>query len=287
MPANRSRTTHWRRCLEQISERDGSIEVAVSTTNDRERGLCNLIWRVRVLKLAANEILVEQPSALGRLVPIQPGAELVGIIAVGQNRWMFLTTNLGFIQHGVGPHRTITAMRLLIPDEVERCQRRSHYRVTTASLDLPDVDVWPLLDPKSVVVAERSSELQAQGGKDAAVLKTVDFRDVLPDVGPKFPAKLINLGGGGVGLQVGQEDGQILNRHRVFWLRIRLPELDGSICATAKIAHTHMDSGQQLYAGFCFDFSFNPGHEQFVIEQICRYIGLQQQLQQPPQRRSA
>ena len=52
-----------------------------------------------------------------------------------------------------------------------------------------------------------------------------------------------------------------------------------AICATGKVIHTHMDSSQHLYAGLAFDFTFNPGHQQFVVEQICRYIALQQRQQ--------
>ena len=44
------------------------------------------------------------------------------------------------------------------------------------------------------------------------------------------------------------------------------------IAITARLAHTHIDSGQNLYAGMAFEFHFNPAHKQFVVEQICRYV---------------
>jgi hypothetical protein len=60
-------------------------------------------------------------------------------------------------------------------------------------------------------------------------------------------------------------------------MHIHLPSAPSSlICATGKLVHTHMESTHDLYAGMAFDFTFNPAHERFVIDQICRYIALQQ-----------
>ena len=288
MPANRSRTVQWRRCLEQIYERHGAIELAVARDYVEGEGGRHLIWRVRLLELSDNEIVVEQPMALGHTIPVQPGSELVVIIAIGQNRWMFPTTNVGNVEHQCGRHKRIKAMRLVLPNQVERCQRRTYYRVETVAVNLPEVDVWPLLDPKSVLLAERANELQIEreAGHASADLQTIRFEDVMPEVGPRFSAVLMNLGGGGVGLRCGPRESQDLGRHKVYWLRIALPpELSVPICATGKLVHTHMDSAQHTYAGMAFDFTFNAGHQRVVVDQICRYIAIQQRMQM--QRKSA
>jgi hypothetical protein len=274
VPANRSRTLRWRTCLDQICQRSGAIEIAIArsggTGDDR-----HLVWRVRLLEVGDDAILVEQPAALGQAMPIATGAEIVGIISVGQNRWMFASRNLGTEQVKPAGGRTITCLRLAVPEEVERCQRRSHYRVRTAALNLPDVDVWPLLDPRSVTVAERASELGVGG--DGATGNASE--DLLPEVGPRFPAVLLNLGGGGVGLGLRPEDCQALLRHKHFWIRISLPE-GAPICASAKVAHTHLEAAQSVYVGMAFDFSFNPSHQAFVVEQICKYLNSQQDYSQ-------
>ncbi len=57
------------------------------------------------------------------------------------------------------------------------------------------------------------------------------------------------------------------------------PELTTPICATAKIVHTAVDSTQNTYAGMAFDFSFNPIHQRFVVEQIRSFIEIQQRAQ--------
>jgi hypothetical protein len=284
VPAHRSRTSGWRRCLKQVHERHGALEIAVVRGQEHDDGVgSHLIWRVRMAALNDDEILVEQPMTLGQVIHLEPGVELVAMLAVGQNRWMFATKNLGLTQHRGRDHRTITALRLAMPKSVERCQRRNYYRMETAALNLPEVEVWPLLDPKSVIVAERANELQFEGDRGGApdhggAGPVADAEGTMPEVGPKFTATLLNIGGGGVGLRVRPHDAQALARHKLFWLRFSLPpELTTPICATGKLAHTTVDSTQHTYAGLAFDFSFNPGHQRLVVEQICRYITTMQQ----------
>ena len=276
VPAHRSRTSGWRRCLKQVHERRGSLEIAIVRGRESDEGH-HLIWRVRLVALSDDEILVEQPTTLGQVIHLEPGIDLVAILALGQNRWMFTTRMLGLTQHGGRDHRTTTAMRLVMPQSVERCSRRNYYRMETTALNLPEVEVWPLLDPKSVIVAERANELQFEADQDpasgGAAAADADPEVTIPEVGPKFTATLLNLGGGGLGLRVRPQDAPALGRHKVFWLRFSLPpELTTPICATGKLAHTNVDSTQHTYAGLAFDFSFNPGHQRLVVAQICRYI---------------
>lgn len=284
MPANRSRTSGWRRCLRQIYERNGSLEIAIARDYEDGDSGQHLIWRVRLLEMSEGEVVVEQPMTLGQYIRIGQGVELVAIIAIGQNRWMFSTTNLGFVEHQLNDRKTVRAMRLVLPARVERCQRRNYYRVETAALRLPKVELWPLLDPKSVVVAERANELQIQSETIPAERlvpgEKAGFEEVMPEVGPCFNASLVNIGGGGVGLNVDGDNANNLSRHKLFWIRIALPpELEHPICVTGKVVHTHMESNQSVYAGISFDFSFNPDHQRFVADQICRYIAVQQRNQ--------
>lgn len=284
VPANRSRTNEWRRCLQQLHERNGSMEIALIRDGDDDSR--HLLWRVRVLGLASNEIIVEQPTAMGRAIELHDNVELAAIFAIGQNRWMFRTTKLGSLEFTLNDSRSVSALRLAVPDNVERCQRRHFYRIETTALNLPQVEMWPLLDPKSVVLAERACEIELNGLKydsdepdgDEAPLSMSDT--VLPEVGPKFMAELANIGGGGVGIRVAAHHAPTLGRHKLFWLRFTLPpEMTTPVCATGKLTHSHMDSTQHTYGGLAFDFSFNPGHQEFVVEQICRYIAAQQREQ--------
>jgi len=112
----------------------------------------DLLWRVRVIRVSDDEIVVEQPSAAGHTISLAQGLELIVVMAVGQNRWMFRTTITGTL--AVGTDSRFGALRLVMPTEVERCQRRNFYRTSTAELTLPGVECWPILSPPSVVAAE-------------------------------------------------------------------------------------------------------------------------------------
>ena len=285
MPASRSRTHDWRRLLEQIHERGGAIEFAIAHPDRGETDPSlhvngpDLVWRVRVLDLTSEEIAVERPVTLGRDVRIDEGTELVGAIAIGQNRWTFRTTNLGDVSGGNLGHPL--GLRLAMPTEVSRSQRR-RIRVDTKAVTLPNVEIWPLLDPKSVIPAERATELAFEAWKSGEKVTGADlFSDaVMPVIGPKFTAELANLGGGGVGLVVNHDNAAAVGRHRIFWLRLSLePEIPIPVCASGKVVHTHIDSMQKTYVGIAFDFSFNLPHQATVANQILGYIEKQQELQ--------
>jgi len=292
VPANRSRTLEWRRCLRQVHERGGTLEIAVASPGhggapshpDDLRHRPHLIWRVRLLGISEQQIIVEQPCALGHLIPINAGTELIVVLSIGQNRWMFASHNEGSTSILTPDRRMTPGLRLTLPAEVQRCQRRNHYRVDTATLNLPHADLWPLLDPGSVLIAERACEIQHEidSGRvnEAPGGGAFDHDSVMPEVGPKFGGLLLNLGGGGVGIRIPASETQSLLRHKIFWLRIALAsDLKTPICASAKVVHTHIESNHDLYAGLAFDFSFNPSHQKFVVDQICRYIALQQRAQ--------
>lgn len=279
MPASRSRTERWRDCLRQVYERDGAIEISIpSSRSPGEPGGADLVWRVRITGLSDSEISVEQPTAAGRAIDLQPGVRLVAVLAIGQNRWMFHTRILGVV-----PGRHGRTLRLAMPQQVERCQRRNFYRISTAELNLPAVECWPLLDPMSVVAAEvanRALIMDLLESRSPTGPSPAEEPPILPEVGPRITARLMNIGGGGAGLIVSQQDAAAADRARLYWLRVNLmPEIPAPIGMTARLVHTHIDSAQNLYAGMAFEWSFNPGHREFVIEQICRYVGLLQRRQ--------
>ncbi|MDP7070213.1 MAG: hypothetical protein QF561_02575 [Phycisphaerales bacterium] len=279
MPAQRSRTAGWRHCLNQIRDRRGSIELAVRPSMDTPgtapRG--DLLFRARVLGLEDGVIRVETPVSLGQPVEFVEGLELVAIIAVGQNRWMFHTEYLGPDQKR--SLEGVPGMRLSAPKHVERCQRRRDYRIDTADLHLPDVRLWPLLEPASVIPAERLTAVDFERELDGMcgdVAPSLD-EDLMPTIGPEYAGRIVNLGGGGLGLAVGVEDAGVIGRYANWWIQFELlPSVVTPVRVTARVAHRHLRSDRSLYCGLCFDFSQNPSHRQVVARQIMRAIaGLQ------------
>ena len=277
MPAHRSRTTGWRKCLKQLLDHQGSLQIALAPNCPAGR---DFIWTATLLELSETEILVEMPTAAGEPLPLDAGIQLLGIMAIGQNRWMFRTTCLGRTSYRF-KGRDCVAMRLQMPETVERCQRRRDYRISTDELTLPEVQVWPLLDPRSVVLPERLCQLKIERflqGDDQP--QAIDGTDGMPDVGPPVTASLVNIGGGGVGLQVNGTDSSGVGPHRLHWLRFQLPHSDAPpLFVTSRLMHWHLEAGGSTYLGMMFDFSFNPSHRNFVIQQITRSVAMQQREQ--------
>jgi hypothetical protein len=282
MPASRSRTTEWRRSLEQLRDRGGAIEIAVAHDDvslaDGASNITDLVWRVRVLDVGANEFSVDLPFALGRPVELPAGTTLIGAIAIGQNRWMFKTTVQGdWTPTGPFPknHRGI---RLVLPDQVERCLRRVT-RVSVAEIRLPKIELWPLLDGKSVLIAQKASQVAFEAYL-AGEPPHAPSDELLPTVGPGFKATLVNLGGGGLGVLVEPGDSAAFARHRLFWVRFSLGEITPvPIAAAARVVHTHIDSAHRVYAGISFSFDFNPSYQRVVSEQIVEAIAMLTQQQ--------
>jgi hypothetical protein len=198
----------------------------------------------------------------------------VGVMTVGQNRWMFHSRVLGPAD-GPTPFGRQLGVRIVMPESVERCARRDFLRISTAELHLPTVDCWPLLDPTTVTapeLANRARILDLERGDGAS---GSDHRDsiLLPEVGPPFAARLMNLGGGGVGLLVGKDEASAADKSRLVWMRINLmPHIRAPLAITARIVHTHLDSSQNLYLGAAFEFAFHAGHREFVVDQVTRYV---------------
>ncbi len=280
MPANRSRTERWKECLHQIFERNGGLEISVDQQgasalggHESSGGHADVVWRVRLLRLNDREMMVERPAAMGHSFSLPVGTSLIAAMSVGQNRWMFRTTITGEVARSMtGPGGLVLAM----PEHVERCSRRSAFRISTAEMRLPLVTCWPLLDPASVVAAEvanRAAILEAQRGTSPSLQLSDDSALVLPEVGPSFPAKLMNVGGGGVGLLIERADQSAAERSRLLWLRVDLrPRIALPIAMTARVVHVHNNSEGQLYYGAAFDFAFHEAHREFVVSQMTRYV---------------
>lgn len=272
MPARRSRTEHWRRTLEQLHERSGALEISVASQGNTAS---SIIWRVRILDLAEDHILVEAPVVLRKTLEITNGVGLDGIIALGPNRWLFRTRKLATITHRSGGGE-FAALKLAMPDNVERCQRRAFYRVSTQTLNLPPVDTYPLLSAESVIPAEAANRAQILAALENPAPAPQDDAAgpiLLPEVGPKSFARLVNVGGGGVGLVIAPEDARGVESSQRLWMRIHLqPQIPIPLCVSGRVRHMHLDSMQRRYLGVAFDFGAHKDHERFVQEQIARCI---------------
>jgi hypothetical protein len=282
VPASRSRTEHWWDCLRKIQERGGAIEISVNraapgTPPSAGATGSDIVWRVKLLRLDDDQIVVEPPAAFGKFIDLREGVSLIGAITVGQNRWMFHTRTIGYRDERGSTGAPVRCLVLSTPDGVERCSRRTFYRISTADLRLPEVPCWPLLDPATVIPADTANRVHIETLRAGGQVEGGDRRDtaslLLPDVGPMFIGHLVNVSGGGLGLRIDRNEGSAIERRPHFWLRVDLtPHIPAPIGVTARLAHTHIDSSQNIYAGMAFEFAFNPGHRKFVMDLFTSYV---------------
>ncbi len=285
MPATRRRGERWQETLAQISERGGSVEIAV----DRRVGdgfrnepgqevrvpPPDLLWRVRVREANDTRIVVESPSTLGRSIAIEPGTRLIVVMSVGQNRWIFLSEVTG----ATGSNSRDATLTLAVPTRVERATRRARQRVSVARINPPGVHCWPLRDPAGVLPAlahnrEQITDLLGQAPGTTPRGGDLDaLGELAPDVGPGFKATLANIGGGGVGITISNEDSALVESTRLYWTRLDLrPVIPAPLALVTRLAHTHLDSMQNIHAGLAFEFGLDPRHRPFIADQIERFM---------------
>lgn len=290
MPATRSRTENWKQSLREIHDRRGALEITLPHRIEHtpsgpvasDQPGANLIWRVRIVGMTDDEIIVEEPMALGRSMPITRGAKLVGIIAIGQNRWMFETECLGTVESASNGYMPVRALRLRMPTGVERCQRRNFYRISTVGLSLPKVDCRKLLDLSSAAIAEAANRVAIHDLEEATIsgLRLAPADPVLPEAGPPVGAVMVNVGGGGVGLMFEPDCSGTLEAEKPMFFQVDLrPHIPAPLCVTGRIKHTHIDSAQRVYAGIAFEFGHDPQHQKFIVDQLCRYVSMVQKEQ--------
>ncbi len=299
VPATRQRSENWRRSLQQIYDKRGAIEISLSRAAIMRQAAGSgpqapdLIWRVRLLDVGEQNLVVEAPAAMGAAIPFGPGAQIVAAIVIGQNRWMFETRVHEVRSDPAGPAGAPPSLILEAPVSVERCHRRQSNRISTYELHLPHCTVWPLLDLDSAVVAERANELMVEeamaGGRlMIAPGNPAEQHMMLPEVGPPFEAMIANLGGGGMGLVIDPKNARGVERHRLFWLRFSLPPtIPAPLSVTARMVHSHIDSAQRTYAGLAFEFGHNRRHRDFLLARIFEYVASLQEAQGVVVRKSA
>lgn len=269
MPARRSRNQRWHEYLASICERRGGIEITPRRPDDQSGsdGVRDLVWRVRLLRVSETEIVCDAPGALGRSVVLDPGTPVTGIMSIGQSRWMFTSHVVGHDTSTPGPTGA-PALRIAMPEAVERCQRRQFDRISTAAVRLPPVACAAVLDAPAAQRAEAANRVlieQVRRHPGSA-------HDLVhPPTAQPFDAELLNIGGGGVGLRV-RGTSSALDTSRLYWLALDLcPVVPLPLTLTARIAHQHLDSQQAIYVGMAFDFGSNAAQKAFVIDEITRF----------------
>jgi len=152
--------------------------------------------------------------------------------------------------------------------------------VPTIARTRPSVEGYQLPAPQSAVAAETACRKTILDRLDRGVIASIAGEDdeaLLPPVGAKATSMLHNRGGGVVGLIFDEEESGILRTNATYWLRVHLNHfVPAPLAVTARLRHDRVDSQNRTHGGFAFDFSCNPSHQGFIIDQLCRYTALVQ-----------
>jgi c-di-GMP-binding flagellar brake protein YcgR len=286
MPASIA-VPEWQLSLQKLALRNGVMElepadakpapqahVVVDETGEAQAAQ-TLSWRVRLLKLDGQSVIIERPTSAHQPVVIKPGDAVTGTMLEGSTRWslsMVVIEQLPFKLNGA---QSIVALRLSWPKQVTNAQRREFFRVDTAGAIIPPLTIWKLADPASCVEFERYNELvHKMRGRSENIPKPH-----FPQIADPFSARLIDLSGGGLCVSVARTLKTTLDEKPMLWLQLTLPEAVEPYYAAARIAHTHIESALVMQLGLSFSFEHNPPHKRFMVDEMCRFANKLQRLQ--------
>jgi len=278
-------TTHanWYEALLALVERDGVIDLtrmAPSPADDTSVDVpLRLVegddevddetarWRVRVLGIEGDHLVVERPMIGGRLVTLDPGERVEALLIDGNRRWAFTSTVVQQMPHPLNDRQTVQALRLAWPQEVRDAQRREHFRVHVAGAVGEPVRLSVLNDLCSSVAYQRYNRAihRPTPGASEPIAPPPP-----PMLGPTFEATLINVSGGGICCRLGAGARPYVNAGTRWWVRLHVPPHEPPIYAVAQAAHLHRADRDHIEVGFAFTFAHDPAHERFVNDALCR-----------------
>jgi hypothetical protein len=166
---------------------------------------------------------------MGAKVNLEPGTRLIGVMAVGQNRWMF-HTEVKSTADSPDPQASRVAWSSRCPIASSGAPDVGSSGSRPSNSNWPNARCWPLIDPASAVAAEVASRTH--------VLELIDIGQDVDEGGDEvldraagrpgsmsasgFRATVQNIGGGGLGLKVPREDRSAVESSKLYWTRLDL-----------------------------------------------------------------
>ena len=272
-----------RRMLEEAASRNDAVELlwpepTGEVNHEAEAEAPPVSSKSRVLKMTDQTVLVERPAGLRLPQLVRRDTPLSMILTRKAERWKFDTWVLGHALFQLNARRRVPALKLGCPTTAERFQRRNFYRASTVGLGVGPVEMWPVLDLDSCLAAEQANRRLHEGeGDSEADPGLIDGPD--PALGMNFRANLVNVSGGGLAALVSTRLADLFDEHTLFWVEMRLPQIDHPLVAVARTVHLQSNRGQPIQVGMAFDFSHDPSHRRFIEERICHFAAWQQRQQ--------
>jgi hypothetical protein len=266
----------WLQTLQHIAQRNGAIEIAtlpgsdchcarvIQHDSDSFSAPTHASWRVRVLSVADDVIVVERPWSVNTTLHFETGQQMTALIIEGSDRWWFATEILEQTRFSLNASKQVIALKLRWPSSVHSAQRRDYFRMDVSSFDLPLITVAPITDTSSCIPAEIAcaAQLRKQSPEPARLLP-------MPLLGEVFRGHLIDISGGGIGITLPKIAQPILQTLPLLWVNIPLPGHLTPLVTVVRPTYWRIECAKNLRAGMAFSFLHNPPYEKFITEQMC------------------
>ena len=263
---------------------------------------CGPLNRVKLLDFNAAGLVVERPERLDVGVYFTRGTRVRVLMPESKRRrfWEFTTTvrdllslpaqtpSLAMSGSALSDSRvlpggelrgetlpavagTTRAMALVPPTQVHRAQRRSFYRVAIGGINLLPVQLTPLSEATSPQIAladdANLSELSQGTNKPLYV-----------EAGATFHARLVNISGGGVGVEVPRQHTHTAQTANRFSCVMTLPRLPRPLTVDCVPVHRHLQSDGSLYLGLEMILA-DAVQRRRVGDLVCRFTAWHQRQQ--------
>ncbi len=273
--------TEWYDIVARLERRNGVVELRID--NDRlnaeqAKHRYDGAFRTRVLAIRDGQWIVERPVMVEGSSSLARGVPVIAVIGANARRWAFDAAIGNVETFQLNAELRVPALRLSPPKRVRPFQRRAYFRVSMIGADLEPATLWPLLDPDSADAALEANRILHKTGN---TIPTVTAP--LPELGPSFQASVIDLSGNGLAIQVRPHYKPLLSEHELFWVELRLPGHKHPFVFAAKCVRA-CEVDDDVLVGLTCSLGVHRAHEQFIIDQICRFAADEQRRQLQRQR---
>jgi hypothetical protein len=279
-----SAPAHWPHLLRSACQRNAAVDLVplesladepmlIERSDNHFEATERPTWRVRMLSLERDALIVERPRIAGAPVSIAPGTMVEGVITDGSRRWSFISRVIDQVRQSLNGEQVVAGVRLSIPTRVQESQRRDYYRVSVAGIDLPPVKMSVLHDSDAVLAYQKYNRLIHRLAGRTSGMKVVV--PALPATGEAMTATAIDVSGGGLCLAAESSAEAMLVALPQLWVEFNVPGAFGPIFSSARPAHWHHD-GRRLVVGLCFNFDRDRDHADFIGDIVCRFAAEQQ-----------
>lgn len=234
---------------------------------------CGPLNRVKLLDFNAAGLVVERPERLDVGVYFTRGTRVRVLMPESKRRryWEFTTTVRDILSLPPGASTTASctstpidsqrqlspsangdvaspasapmrAMALVPPTQVHRAQRRSFYRVAIDGINLLPVQLTPVSEATTAHIALADDAPHDEPNHESN-------KPLYVESGTAFHARLANISGGGVGVEVPRQHAHTAQTANRFSCVMTLPRLPRPLVVDCVPVHRHLQNDGSLYMG--------------------------------------